>query len=149
MHDHEHFTYDGPWQIGTFACADCGKEQKTALAYVLEHGNAKAVVHLTRDAHDSNVEAIFEMTLGSFEDDEAAWNDNVTFSSTLSSDDENWKWGFITPDLVKEDIAKVYGAMLSRDEALAHPWLGDVKGILSYITETDEFERFMQSDNEA
>jgi hypothetical protein len=145
-YDHVHNTFDGPWKIGSFACSDCGREQKTAVVFVLEHGSAHAIVHITRDAHDNDVEAVFEMTLGDFADDEAGWADNATFSVVITTKNDNWSLRFITPNLIRTDIAKVYGAMLTREEALAHPWVEDVKGICEFITQSDAFEDFMKKE---
>ena len=97
-------------------CSDCGAAFEHVTGFVYDGNDAHSVYFAACHGHPKH-EAQIDVVLGTWGDDEAG--DHVTFSSILRRDGAMAVSATVAID---GDVAFL-GRKLSRDEALAHPWV--------------------------
>lgn len=128
------FSFDGAPETRPVRCVDCDEEHDSIVGFVLKDGNAHAIYFA--EWHERWSEAYLDVILGSFEGPD--YEDNVTFGCRVG-----YVQGQALPacSLVQAAMtrseAQIFGARLSRDEALVHPRLAELWEVVDWLIVND------------
>jgi len=117
-------------------CECCGKDTISLTRFVLKNGNAHAVYYLQYTlGHDSEYMSGL-IGLGEWGESAAPAN-RLAFPFRLWETQDSYNVGFIEAEDSPWSDSTFLGRLLSRDEALAHPWCEEVFHITDHITQED------------
>ena len=131
-------SHDGEPDVRQVECRQCATPFAQAIGFVLADGSAHAVYYAGLHHHDGLHDAWLDVILGSWpeRDDELYPPDHVTFSCRVGP-------GAAAPDPYASLIAApatasgrnqaLFGRRLTRDEALAHPWLDEFWRVVDFV----------------
>ena len=129
------FSFDGDptWRQGP--CGECDELHDKSAGFVLRDGHATAVYYASWSPHDAEVHV--EMVLGSW-DDEAGYPDHVTFGCRLgaSAGHAGVQRSLVPGGTTLGDKA-MFGQKLTRDQALAHPWIELYWDLVDWLVDHD------------
>lgn len=131
----------------TFVCECCGGTTSRLTRFVYEDEDAFAVYYAVfSDRHrDNGVVGI--VSLGGWSEDEIPPS-RVAFAFRLWEGEDNFNVTITDAGESEWSDVGILGRMLSRDEALEHPWLKDVFHITDHMTGDDpEITRFFESES--
>lgn len=116
-------------------CECCGAPSTRLTRFVTRNGDAFAIYRAVLTHGPRHPRA--EMIVGLGDWDEAALpEDRVAFIFQLWSDDREYKVGIVGPDQTVWPQGSL-GRLLTREEALRHPWLQDVFDLSDHIVVHD------------
>ena len=120
-----------------FACDCCGGHTTSLTRFVYKNNHAYAIYYATfADAHPGHhVDAV--VSLGDWGEG-ADPSTRRAFSLRIRAGAEQYEVMVTGPDDCPWRDAKLIGPVLTRDEALAHPWLPEVFHISDHIVAEDE-----------
>ena len=129
------FSFDGDPTRRQGPCGDCDELHDKSAGFVLRDGDATAVYYASWSPHDS--EAHVEMVLGSW-DDEAGYPDHVTFGCRLgAATGDGAPQRSLVPGGTTLGDKVVFGQKLTRDQALAHPWMTLHDDLIGWLIDHD------------
>lgn len=111
-------------------CPRCGRSFEHVTGFVMEADGAHSVYFAACHGHPEH-EAQIDVVLGTWTSDDAT--DHVTFSSILRRD------GAMAVDatVAVGGTAPFFGRKLSREEALAHPWVATFWQVVDLLATGD------------
>ena len=121
----------------TTRCECCGGTTTRLTRFVYRDGDAFAVYYAMFSDQHPEREVKLAVGLGEWGDDDASPEDRRAFALVMRSTDEAYQVMVVDADESPWRNARVIGRMLDRDEALAHPWIGDVFHITDHMVEDD------------
>lgn len=133
-------TFDGEPTVDQKDCAACGRSYDLVRSFVLNDGDAYAVVFAACHAHGVTNEAWIDVIFGSWEEDDST--ENVTFGCRVGPVD-----GQSGPAASAVDAAAPYsdstlwGSKLTRQEALTHQRIGDFWTVIDFVLTSDPHVR--------
>lgn len=126
-------TLDDDRTVRATRCVECGEPYEQVVAFVYRDGDAYAIYHA--QCHDHGAASAstvwVDLTLGSWEEPDFA--DHVTFSIRVDANGA----GIVNAPVVVEGSAVHYGHKLQRDEALVHPWIGELWELVDFLVIED------------
>lgn len=111
-------------------CSDCGASFEHVTGFVVDGNNAHSVYFAACHGHPKH-EAQIDVVLGTWAGDEA--EDHVTFSSILRRDGAM----AVSATVAIDGNLEFLGRRLSRDEALAHPWVAAFWQVVDLLATED------------
>ncbi len=118
-------------------CECCGRRTTRLTRFVYQNGDAFAVYYvLFTDGHDRKV-AYALIGLGEW-GESGSPEQRAAFSVKIWADDTDWKVNVTEREESPWADVTFLGEILSRDEALRHPWIEDVFHITDHIVTEDE-----------
>ena len=136
------------WSRDVTGCPDCGGERVVYTGEVGTKRSTTAVFGASLYDHPGNPEVYIDATFGTFGvDDPAADADHVTFGSRTGYMDEHPHFActLVTGGAMAPD-EPFFGAKLTRDQALTHPWLKEFWMVNDIILEgIDEVARLFDA----
>jgi len=128
------FTFDGDPERRHRLCDVCREEHETDTGFVLRDGDAYAVYWASWYPHEN--EAWLDVVVGSWE--EPKYRDNVTFGCRIGyiEGQDAPACSLVEGGKVLGDAA-IFGQKLTRDEALAHPWLDRFWELVDWLIGND------------
>jgi hypothetical protein len=118
------------------ACAQCHRPYRRLTLFVHRNGAAHAICHVALHRHDGTREAWFDCILGSWIEGDPS--DHVSFGCRVG---EIARQSEPAASLVEAAVPfsdqSLWGRKLSRDEALAHPWLPDFWEVVDFVLLND------------
>lgn len=128
------FSFDGEPDVRMVRCGDCGQQHEAVTGFVLCEGFAHAVYWADWYPHQN--EAYVDLILGSWEEPE--YEDHVTFGCRIGRvPGQDGPQCSLVPAAQQRDEAPVFGTKLTREAALAHPWLGEFWDCIDWLTLND------------
>ncbi|MFC4273092.1 hypothetical protein GQF03_07875 [Sneathiella chungangensis] len=125
-------------------CKCCGRPSSTGHGFVYKDGDSYAVYYAGwSDAHIDKV-VTFALAIGEW-DDHSSKDDRVCFSIEASMAREKIKLDVIEPGKSPWPDSDLLGKMLSRQNALSHPALGEILTIIGLVLkEQDTLVEFLR-----
>lgn len=126
--------FDGESSVLEQTCVDCGRHYLLVSSFLLRDGGAYAVAKTALHDHDGR-EAWIDLVVGNWAD---GYDDHVTFGCRVGP-----VAGSPDPAATAVDAARPYGdtplwgRKLSRDEALAHPRIGEFWDAVDFLLENE------------
>ena len=124
----------------TARCDCCGGTTTRLTRFVEKDGDAFAVYYAAFSDEHPEREMKLAVGLGDWDDD-AAPEDRRAFALVMRSVEGEYQVRVVDADESPWRNAEIIGRMLDREEALAHPWIGDVFHITDHIVEDDPVVR--------
>lgn len=125
--------YDEPL---TVECDCCGAQETRLTRFVTRDGDAHGV-YLVRytEGHDER-QAYAMISLGTWWEDGVP-PDRVAFAICMTSQADEYRLEVIDAERLAWQKSEILGQKLTRDQALAHPWLSDVYQLFDHMVEYD------------
>jgi hypothetical protein len=129
---------DGEPQARQVECQNCGTPFVQRVGFVLDDGDAHAVYYAGLHHHDGQHDAWVDVILGTWpaRDEEDYPPDHVTFSCRVgpgSAAPDPYASLVQAPTTASGQNRSLFGRLLSRDEALAHPWLTEFWRVVDFV----------------
>jgi hypothetical protein len=117
-------------------CQCCGARMTRLTRFVSREGAPSAIYRalLPFGTHERQADVV--ISLGDWAGN-ASSSDCVSFAIHLTADQKNFNVSFVEPDQTSW-ASDVLGRLLSRAEALQHPWKRQVLAISNQMVEADE-----------
>jgi hypothetical protein len=136
-------TYDGQPEARQVECAMCGTSFVQSLGFVLADGTTHAVYYAGLHHHDGLHDAWLDVIMGSWpeRDGDPYPLDHVTFSCRVgpgSAAPDPYASLIQAPASARGDNEGLFGRMLSREEALGHPWLPEFWRVVDFAVIEDQ-----------
>ena len=128
-------SFDEGRTVQTSLCDACGTDHKIVKQFVLDDGNAHAVLFVALHGHGTN-EAWIDAIFGSFDD---AYADHLTFGCRVGPvDGQAEPAATLVEAAIPYSDAPIFGEKLSRDQALVHPWLSAFWRVVDFVLIHDD-----------
>jgi len=127
---------DGESTVDRSTCAECGADYLLVKSFILDAVGPYAIAFTALHDHGES-EAWIDVIFGSFEE-EAAEDERTTFGCRVGPVERSDE-----PAATAVQAAVPYadsptlGRKLSRDDALAHPRIGDFWGVVDFLLESE------------
>jgi hypothetical protein len=127
-------------------CECCGGESTSLTRFVYDDGAAFAVYYAAFSSDHPERGLLGIVSLGDWGEDGVPPS-RVVFAFEMWANEENFNVQIIDAAQSPWKNSKIIGRKLTRDEALAHPWIDDVFHITDHMTDDDpEVKAFFQED---
>lgn len=128
-------SFDEGRTIQASSCDACGTDHKIVKQFVLDNGNAHAVLFVALHGHGAN-EAWIDAIFGSFDGEYA---DHLTFGCRVGPvDGQAEPAATLVEAAIPYSDAPIFGEKLSRDQALTHPWLSAFWRVVDFVLVHDQ-----------
>jgi hypothetical protein len=130
-------------------CPDCGAEVELVYGFVHADGAPHAVYHASYSRAHYEQGASLRIVVGDWSDS-AAPDSRIAFGLEIRASGPEYEFMLVGPDRSTWAETTLAGPMLSREQALAHPYKEEVFHIAEHIIHEDArlFE-FLQSGHQA
>lgn len=136
MPDSGRITFDGDRVVEDHYCDACGHDYRSIVDFLLRDGDAWAIVRAQLHRHDGDAITYVQATFGSLWDEHAT--DKVTFASRIGPVEGYGgnEAGLLDAEEV-EAGSSVFGAQLTREQALEHPRVTEFWELLDWLALED------------
>jgi hypothetical protein len=118
------------------ACDRCGRSYRLVKGFVLEGDQARAIYFVACHDHHDGHEAWIDVILGTFGADDPT--DHVTFGCRVGAvSGQEAPAASVVQAAAPYGDAAIWGRKLSREEALAHPWLPRLWEVVDFVLTDD------------
>ena len=120
----------------TFTCECCGGTTSRLTRFVYQDNDAFAVYYaMFSDRHQADG-VVGIVSIGEWGEDEIPPS-RVAFAFRLWQGTENFNVTVMDANESEWSDVEILGRMLSREEALAHPWINDLYHVTDHMTDED------------
>ncbi len=126
---------DGSSDVSAQSCDACGTTYLLVKSFVHDAGDAQAIVMTACHRHDGEREAWIDAVMGGLGEGST---DRVTFGCRVGPvANKPEPAATAVAAAVPYDDAPLWGRKLSREEALAHPRIGDFWRVVDFVLERE------------